>query len=504
MANIFNQFLKQAGAGTNIKDYRHATRLFVDGNYRLSPKYGFLFHVAFDLNPNLNNLTNEAILESGMLVKSAQLPKFTVDNKTYNAYNRPNVVQTKLRYDPITITFHDDNADTIRSFWWNYYSHYYRDSDHVPQTFAQPSKYSDRQSQNWGYSPAAYASNGAVERMLNSIRVYSLHQRNFTEYTLINPTITNFKFGDHNNNSSNEVMEISMTVAYESVLYSYGQVVPDQTVNGFAILHYDKTPSPLTPQGGGTQSILGPGGLVSALNGVSSQLGQGNWLGAGLTAFKSFNNFKGANFGQIATNELKTIGMNILNGNNPLSKIQIPNFGGASINGTNSFGIPAGTSALLSAFGRSSPLRQNSYYAASTDSREILYNDISQVPGVGGGNNNVMYSNNESVAQAFPVTDYGSSGLPSNSIGETGARGVNGETAEQTRLRWQTDLASYGPNYFAPSGSNSVYATSEGGANFAQGSNPTVDYTSSQFQTQADFDREQAEADAYNAERGNL
>jgi hypothetical protein len=115
-----------------------------------------------------------------------------------------------------------------------------------------------------------------------------------------------------------------------------------------------------------------------------------------------------------------------------------------------------------------------------------------------------MYSNNESVAQAFPVTDYGSSGLPSNSIGETGARGVNGETAEQTRLRWQADLASYGPNYFAPSGSNSVYATSEGGANFAQGSNPTVDYTSSQFQTQADFDREQAEADAYNAERGNL
>jgi hypothetical protein len=486
MANVFNQFLQQAGAGTNIKDYRHATRLFVDGNYRLAPKYGFLFHVAFDLNPNLNNLTNEAILEAGMLVKSAQLPKFTVDTKTYNAYNRPNVVQNKLKYDPITITFHDDSADTIRYFWWNYYSHYYRDSDHAPQTFTQPSKYSDRQSQNWGYSPAAYASNGTVERMLNSIRVYSLHQRNFTEYTLVNPTITNFKFGDHDN-SGTGVMDISMTVAYESVLYSFGQVVPDQTVNGFAILHYDKTPSPLTPQGGGTQSILGPGGLVSALNGVSNQLGQGNWLGAGLTAFKSFNNFKGANFGQIATNELKTIGMNILNGNNPLSKIQIPSFGGASINGTNSFGIPAGTSALLSAFGRSSPVRQNSYYAASTDSRQIQYNDISEIPGVGGGSD-VVYSNNEPVAQAFAVQDV--------NVNSTRTLGPTSSLLEYQRTYQQQGAQSTGQSTYL--GTDSSLPVS------SQGSVAQVDYTSSQFQTQADFDREQSEADAYNAARGNL
>lgn len=364
MANV-NTFLQQVGAGTNLKDYKHATRLFVDSNYRLAPKYGFLYHVAFDLNPNLNKLTNEAILETGMLVKSAQLPKFTVDTKTFNAYNRPNIVQTKVKYDPITITFHDDSADIIRYFWWNYYSHYYRDSDHSPNDFAIPSKYANRQSQSWGYTPASYATaDGAVERMLNAIRIYSLHQRKFTEYTLVNPTITGFKFGDHNS-SGTELMEIQMTVAYEAVLYSYGQVNPGQTVNGFATLHYDKTPSPLTPQGGGTQSILGPGGLIAALDGVDHQLGQGNWLGAGLTAFKSFNNFKGVNWKDMASSELKTIGMNVLTGNNPLAKVQIPSFGGAPNTGSNTFGLAGGASALLMGMSRAGAPYQGSQNTAA-------------------------------------------------------------------------------------------------------------------------------------------
>ena len=402
MANVINEFFSQLGAGTNIKDAKHASKLFVDSNYRLSPKSGYMYHVAFDLNPMLNRLSNDSILESGMLVKAAQLPKFTVDNKTYNAYNRPNVVQTKLKYDPLTITFHDDSADIIRYFWWNYVSHYYRDSDHTQQVFSQPSKYTERQTQNWGYSPANYSSNGEVERMLTAIRIYSLHQRNFTEYTLINPTITSFKFGDHAS-SSTELMETSMTVAYESVLYSYGQVVPGQTVNGFGVLHYDKTPSPLTPQGGGTRSILGPGGLFSALDSVDHQLGQGNFFGAALTAFKSFNNFKGANFGQMAGTELKQIGMNILTGSNPLAKIQIPTLGGGSSNGSNTFGVAGGASALLmalSAGGRQS--RNNAQAILRANPQFNSMEELLASQGITGGQAGLVSSNGEPVAVAYP------------------------------------------------------------------------------------------------------
>lgn len=342
MANFFEQFLQGAGSGAYQQDYKHASKLFVDGNHRLSPKYGFLYHVSFEFNPLLQSQlmrSSSTILETGMLVKSAQLPKFTVDTKSLNAYNRVNVAQTKFKYDPLTITFHDDSSEVIRNFWFDYYDFYYRDSGHAKTDFAVNTKYSQRKDQNWGYTPRSDIPGGSSDHVITAIHIYSLHQRKFTEYILMNPTITAFKFGDHVASEGTSIMEASMSVAYEAVLYGNGTVVPGNSVGGLGTLHYDTSPSPLTAQGGGTQSIFGPGGLVSALDTVDHLLGQGDILGAGVTAFKSYNNFKGANFGQMATSGLMTIGQNVLTGSNPLSKIQIPSFGGA-INdpGTRNYG----------------------------------------------------------------------------------------------------------------------------------------------------------------------
>lgn len=64
------------------------------------------------------------------MAKRVDLPKFTMATKVLNSYNRKNVVQTNLNYDPINITFHDDAADLITTFWNDYYTFYYRDSDY--------------------------------------------------------------------------------------------------------------------------------------------------------------------------------------------------------------------------------------------------------------------------------------------------------------------------------------------------------------------------------------
>ena len=115
---------------TVIKDYKHATRIFVDDNYSMSPKYGFVYYVVFELNPAIANIpNNQYAQELGMLVKSVTLPKFTIDTKTHNAYNRPNIVQNKIKYDPVSIMFHDDQGDRVRNFWYDYYSYFYRDPD---------------------------------------------------------------------------------------------------------------------------------------------------------------------------------------------------------------------------------------------------------------------------------------------------------------------------------------------------------------------------------------
>jgi len=328
MASI-NQFLKQLGKGDSIKDYRHASKIFVDDNYRLSPKYGFLFHVAFDLNSEITRVPRDNMLEMGMIVKSANLPKYSIDNKVLNAYNRVNVVQNKIKYDPIQITFHDDSADLIRDFWYDYYSYYYRDGDYQETVYAAPHKYDVRQQQSWGYQPRQYPGNQSTQQYIRAIRIYSLHQKRFSEYTLINPVITSFRHGDHQN-GANELMQHEMTIQYEAVKYRYGYVSKN-TVSGFADLHYDHTPSPLTPAGGGTKSILGPGGLLSSIDEVTNDLAQGNFLAAGLKGIRALNNAKGMNLKAVAGAELAGIGMNILRGGNPMAGISVPtlsNLGG--------------------------------------------------------------------------------------------------------------------------------------------------------------------------------
>jgi hypothetical protein len=245
-----------------------------------------------------------------------------------NAYNRKNVVQQAIKYEPLTVTFHDDSSDVIRNFWFDYYSHYYRDSDYSQPTYVAPYKYYGMTNVNskslWGYQPANYdksASNS--ERLINRIKIYSLYRKRFTEYILINPVITNFSHGQHQQ-GSNEFLENTMTIAYESVLYNYGTTKVGGEPSGFATLNYDKTPSPLSPQGGGTNSIFGPGGAASAVQGVSNSLSDGNYLGAGLTAAKSINNFKNANWGTMAKTELSSIGMGILSGDtNTLNRLSL-------------------------------------------------------------------------------------------------------------------------------------------------------------------------------------
>lgn len=316
----FNSFLKEIATGDNVKDYQHASKLFVDSLYRLSPKYSFLFHVFIDVNPTAANLVSgydfNTDIEIGMLAKTAQLPKFNIKNKVYNAYNRKNIVQDSINYEPITITFHDDSADVVRGFWGSYYSYYYRDGDYQEAAYKQGHKYQKRQLTNWGFTPRSSAP------YLSSIRIYSLHQKYFSAYTLINPMITSFRHGEHQQ-GQNEVMQHEMTVAYEGIHYLSGPV-SSSTVQGFDIIHYDNSPSPLTPFGGGTTSFLGPGGLLDGAGSFVNNLSNGNILAAGIIGARAYTNFSKANLKTVAKAEFSQIGMNVLRGQNQQAIVFAP------------------------------------------------------------------------------------------------------------------------------------------------------------------------------------
>lgn len=334
MADIFSDIFKFAGTAINqaltpdnLRDYRHASKLFVDDQYRLLPKLGFLYHVAFDINDSAArpNPTNpNALRELGLLVKSVSLPKFTIDTKKYNSYNRPDYVQTKINYDPVTISFHDDSANVIRNFWFDYFNYYYRDSDYQQELYGIEHKYqTTRPSDKWGYSPRLAAN---APRYINAIRIYSLHQKHFSEYVLINPIIKSFRHGEHSAGNT-EPMGHEMTIEYESVLYFYGSTTPSN-VKGFAELHYDNMPSPLTPAGGGTKSILGAGGLLDTASDVIKDVKDQNYGSAIFKGLKGLKTAGSMDLKKAAVGELLGIGTGILRGNNPQNGIFVPGLAG--------------------------------------------------------------------------------------------------------------------------------------------------------------------------------
>ncbi|MCX7592617.1 MAG: hypothetical protein N2235_02435 [Fischerella sp.] len=323
LGSLFKDVYKGATTNEYLKTWNHATRLFVDNNYALGPKQEFLYHVFFDINPNAPGIVfkdKDRLKEVGMLVKAVQLPKYTIDTRKYNAYNRPNIIQNKLNYNDVVINFYDDHSDRIVSFWADYMKYYYRDADYGDtnniSSYTNPHKYNQKLLE-WGYN----IRNGQIVRYLDAIRIYSLHQKRFTEYILVNPIIKQFRHGDHRNNG-NEAMECEMTVEFETVLYNFGSVSTN-TVKGFADLHYDKTPSYLA-NAGGSKSFLGPGGLIESGTGIFNDLSSGNLIGAAFKAVRTYENLKDANLKKIGQTEFSEFAKDILRNNNPQSKISVP------------------------------------------------------------------------------------------------------------------------------------------------------------------------------------
>ena len=334
MPNIFDGFLSQIATGDNVKDYRHAARLFVDNNYERSPKYQWLFHVYFDLNPAFTTMARDQQIAAGMLVKSADLPRFRIDSKTLNNYNRPSIVQTKIRYEDVNITFHDDSANIIRKLWFDYYNFYYRDMDNnygdatgrLNEVYMAPNKQVLGQRalfNKFGYSPR---NGGPKNQYINAIRIYSLHQKRFSEYTLLNPIITGYRHGTHQNGQDG-TLENTMTISYETVLYAGGST---RVARGFADLFYDKSPSPLTPAGGGTNSILGPGGLVNVLDEVITDGSNGNWGASAFKLVRGYQKNKNVDLVNLAKGELVQAFTNVLRNGGNTGQL---NFG-AAVNAT--------------------------------------------------------------------------------------------------------------------------------------------------------------------------
>jgi len=366
MAGFFQDLL-QGAAGTFfgsdfLRDYTHASKTFRPNAYQNAPKFKFLFHVYFDINPEA--YPGASSVNYGLLVKTVKLPSYTFNTVELNQYNRKRLVQTKIKYDSVDISFHDDNGNAIRTLWKTYYNYYYADGRKPKVEFAgarggkppaQPTggggesasdaTYNLRTqyqpsitgNDDWGYVGETANPTGSKVPFFKNITIFGFNQHNFAAYTLVNPLITKFSHDTYDYNQGNGTMEMQMGLDYETVVYNEGAIdgkSPDNIVTGFGSeANYDRTPSPIM-RPGANKNILGQGGLVDGVGGAISALSNGNILGAVQAAGTTYNTFKNVNLSKLATTEVTNAAINYV-GQTPNRNLttSIPIFGGSGGSG---------------------------------------------------------------------------------------------------------------------------------------------------------------------------
>jgi len=313
-----------------LRDFQHASRSLLTGNQALVPRYKFLFHTYFGINTKVPALATayggNAAPNFGVLTKTFQLPSFSVKTETMNQYNRKRIIQTGIEYQPITITLHDDNSDFVRRLWRHYYSYYYADSNNLDASTDRDIYSSDPpKAFSWGYQGSP-TTDGKKLPFFTDIIVYGLSQKRWVAYRLVNPIIESWQHDTYDMSAGGDVMQHTLTVAYEYVTYVGNTTVSTTGAQGGSQQNaanqnnvgiagfpdqnggYDTVPSPL--RAGTRQSILGSGGILDAVGSVTDALGSGNpfdIINAARTVGTTIYNNRDTSFNKVIRDEARQI-----------------------------------------------------------------------------------------------------------------------------------------------------------------------------------------------------
>lgn len=318
ITGYFDNFSSLNNPKGNLGDFQHASRLYIANNMRLAPKFKFLYHIVLNINPQVQIqtplLTQIDKREINLLAISAELPKYDIETTTLNQYNRKKILQTGVRYLPVNIEFHDDNAGLTTLLWEAYFRYYFTDSNYTEKNADGSPKISvDAYSKSAGGLNKSYSTGDSQnykygldkpnkkQNFFTSIQIFQLHpqwnQSTYTSFTLINPYIDSFNHDEMSQeNSAFSVNRLSLV--YESVQYNRGYTAVGNQPTGFAEIHYDKTPSPYLVNNPST--LLGLFGNLIGSNNSNREL-QKNFserqiLGFSRTTEQTFERLRNDNF----------------------------------------------------------------------------------------------------------------------------------------------------------------------------------------------------------------
>ncbi len=282
-----------------MADWQHASRTFVDDTFRLAPRHKFLYYAVFEINSSAHNasaFTAKHSNEVALLCKTVELPKFNFEMVTKNQYNRKKLLYKSINYEPVNITMHDDNTGIVNALWAIYYAAYVQDRK-LPLSAHNDLHYRAASTSFDGFRYGL--DNDKKFDFFNSISIYTMSRSRFNGYTLVNPRIQSWNHGsvDYGDGGT---MESAMTIQYESVQYSSGEV-KFGTPKGFTMLHYDVSQSPLAVQGGGSPTLFGGGGVLAGVESIFGDVANSKsplynspagFLGTAIKSINTYNNVK--------------------------------------------------------------------------------------------------------------------------------------------------------------------------------------------------------------------
>jgi hypothetical protein len=221
-----------------------------------------------------------------------------------------------MQYQPITAVFHDDVKELIRNLWHKYYIFYNADPTYSidSNSYTPYDKYNERVQQQWGFQRGN-------KRFFKDIKIYSMHNHKFAEYTLINPIITAFNHDSHAY-ANPSFMQNSVQFAYETVKYATGYV-NEITPRGFGDIHYDVERSDIAPADSENTAFIN--GELKTVSGQNSRdLFQGNLIGVIKDAEIVYGSQKMDLTGNVLQDTLSILANNALSGQKLTSNILVP------------------------------------------------------------------------------------------------------------------------------------------------------------------------------------
>lgn len=240
----------------HLRDSRHAANAYGYNKADLSNgtprhKFEFFLRINFNQSPDVRRFVEKFLSENDKniittMVKSVTMPSMTIDTETLNQYNKKRISQSRIDYNPISITMHDSVEGRTLRLWEMYYEYYFKDGDAFEKlgqaggnttTFLgaffeafsgsdtpkrNPREYendiiADRFNDNFGYNLRRVGNN---KYLIDSIEIFQVHGGKFSRTEIIHPRVTAFTHDTLDYEDSSGLVELKFDFAYEGVVYA--------------------------------------------------------------------------------------------------------------------------------------------------------------------------------------------------------------------------------------------------------------------------------------------